>query len=251
MGEKIKVSFIKLEDGSLSKAHIDDDNWIGREKFTNRLVVMGDLDQATGMYTERSWDDLGDVKVPYLNEQGQDAWAYVNFLTERGYDKHTMQKMRLRRDEDDIWHWVSNIEENTQVKVTYYDPIDDFVSQAYVDENTLKGTDKHTDKPVELAWDDATETYRRIDTKEWVQDPRTEKWTEVEPKTILNTKAVAYASLEQQRELYEKWRQGRPNRDNAHIQPIVFDGPHETGVKQSGQRPQPNRRTRRQRKNRA
>lgn len=53
-----------------------------------------------------------------------------------------------------------------QIKVTY-NTRSGGTSQAYVDEQTLFGVNKHSDVPVQLKWDDELDTYIQIDDWEW------------------------------------------------------------------------------------
>lgn len=53
-----------------------------------------------------------------------------------------------------------------QIKVTYLTK-EGYKTQAYVDDETLKGTNKHSDVEVWLAWSDEADTYIQVDDFEW------------------------------------------------------------------------------------
>ena len=57
-----------------------------------------------------------------------------------------------------------------QIKVSYIVRDQEWTSKAYVDEDTLLGTDKYTDVDVQLEWREEERTYYQVDTWEWDVD---------------------------------------------------------------------------------
>jgi len=102
MGERIKVGYTKLEDGSFSKAYVDSDTLEGIDKFTEAPVILY-KDGFTFEYKEKAEQNY-QIKVTYMAPAGYISQAYVDERTLIGTNKHSDAPVTLKRNPDENAH---------------------------------------------------------------------------------------------------------------------------------------------------